>query len=124
MQEIISDKPYVPVQPHRSWLWPAVLSLYVPRMLRTKHRVVEVRHEHLERLKASLQAGHGIVLAPNHCRDEDPLVIASMVRAVGRPFYTMASAHLFMNHPSKVMKFLALLSSYAGTDGRPCRVPL
>ena len=106
MQNIVSDKPYVPVRPHRGWLWPAVLSLYVPRLLRKKHRVVEVRHLHLERLKASLQAGHGIVLAPNHSRDEDPLVVGSMVRAVGRAFYTMASAHLFMSNSSKVMTFL------------------
>ena len=55
---------------------------------------LEVRHA--ERLRSSLAAGHGIVIAPNHSRDSDPLVLGALSKAVGRHFYLMASWHLFM----------------------------
>jgi len=37
-----------------------------------------------------------VLLAPNHCRDEDSFVVSLLGREVGRPFYTVASAHLFV----------------------------
>jgi 1-acyl-sn-glycerol-3-phosphate acyltransferase len=47
-------------------------------------------------LRTSLDAGHGILLVANHCRPCDPLVMDTLARAVGRPFHTIASWHLFM----------------------------
>jgi 1-acyl-sn-glycerol-3-phosphate acyltransferase len=96
MQNIVIDKPYTPVPPHRGRIWPRILMHYVPRVLRKQYGVVRVECVHADRLKESIQAGHGIILAPNHCRDEDPLVLAILSRAVGSPFFIMASAHLFM----------------------------
>ncbi len=49
----------------------------------------------MERLKASLEAGHGILLAPNHCRTSDPLVLGRMMRKIGANTFCMASWHLF-----------------------------
>ena len=48
-----------------------------------------------ERLQASLDAGHGIMLTPNHCRNADPLVMGWLARSVGTHVYAMASWHLF-----------------------------
>jgi len=104
MQRIIIDKPYVPVPPHRGRFWPAILSLYVPRLLRKKYGVTRVDCVHADRVKQSLAAGHGILLAPNHCRDEDPFVLNSLSRGVGTPFYIMASWHAFMQ--SRRQRFL------------------
>jgi len=73
-----------------------VLSLYVPRLLRKRYGVTKVDVLQPERLRASIKAGHGILIAPNHCRDEDPFVVGMLSRAVGSPFYAMASWHAFM----------------------------
>jgi 1-acyl-sn-glycerol-3-phosphate acyltransferase len=104
MQNVVIDRPYVPVRPRSGWLWPKLLGYYVPRLLRKSYGVVRVEFEGVDRLQASLRAGHGILLASNHCRDEDPLVLGLLSRAVGRPFFIMASWHLFMQ--SRVKSFL------------------
>jgi 1-acyl-sn-glycerol-3-phosphate acyltransferase len=96
MQSIVIDKPYVPVLPHRGKLWPALLSLYVPRLLRKKYGVTRVECLHADRLRKSLNLGHGILLAPNHCRDEDPFVLNTLAHDAGTPFFIMASWHAFM----------------------------
>src|SRR5277367_5602368 len=98
MQSIVIDKPYVPVPPHSGRIWPAILSLYVPRLLRKKYGVTHVECIHADRLKQSVTAGHGILLAPNHCRDEDPFVLNTLSRAAGTPFFIMASWHTFMQN--------------------------
>jgi len=43
-----------------------------------------------------LAAGVGVLLAPNHCRPEDPLVVSELCRRAGTTPYTMASWHVFM----------------------------
>ncbi len=96
MQNIIIDKPYVPVPPHRGRLWPTILRLYVPHMIRRKYGVVRVETLHAERLAASIRAGHGVLITPNHCRDEDPMVLGALSSAAGSFFYLMASWHIFM----------------------------
>jgi len=104
MQNIVIDKPYVPVPPHRGRIWPTILSLYSPRLLRKKYGVMRVECVNAERLGKSIAAGHGILLTPNHCRDEDPLLMGSLSRAVHSPFFVMASWHVFMQ--DRVQAFL------------------
>jgi 1-acyl-sn-glycerol-3-phosphate acyltransferase len=99
MQNVVVDKPYTPFPPHHWRIWPAILGLYVPRLLRKKYRVTKVDCVHADRLKQSIAAGHGVLLTPNHCRDEDPMVLGSLSRAAGSPFFIMASWHLFMKDP-------------------------
>jgi 1-acyl-sn-glycerol-3-phosphate acyltransferase len=96
MQNIVIDQPYVPVPPHRGRIWPWVLSLFVPRLLRKRYGIVKVECLHVERLRESVRAGHGVLLAPNHCRDEDPIILSGLSRSVGKPFFIMASWHVFM----------------------------
>jgi 1-acyl-sn-glycerol-3-phosphate acyltransferase len=104
MQNIVIDKPYVPVPPHRGRIWPTILSLYFPRLLRKKYGVMRVECVNAERLGQSIAAGHGVLLTPNHCRDEDPLLMGILSRAVRSPFFVMASWHVFMQ--DRVQAFL------------------
>lgn len=96
MQNIIIDKPYTPIPPYHGKIWPTLLTWYVPTLIRKKYGIVEAKCVHAERLAASIAAGHGILIAPNHSRDEDPLVLGALSRAVKSPFFIMASWHLFM----------------------------
>jgi 1-acyl-sn-glycerol-3-phosphate acyltransferase len=99
MQNIIIDKPYVPVPPHRGKFWPKLLSLYAPRMLKEKYGISSIECVNADLLRQSLAAGHGILLTPNHCRDEDPIVLSQLARQAGSPFFIIASWHLFMQSP-------------------------
>ena len=57
-----------------------------------------------EKLAASVSAGHGIMLAPNHCRPGDPYVVAALGHSVGCHVHIMASWHLFMQ--GRLQRFL------------------
>lgn len=104
MNSVVSDKPYVPVPPYHGTLWPRMLNLYFPRYLRRRYGTAKVEVTGADKLRASMAAGHGVLVTPNHCRDEDPFILARLAREVGRPFFVVASAHLFMH--SKLQKFL------------------
>src|SRR5437764_14185828 len=103
MQNIIIDKPYVPVPPHRGKIWPKILTRYAPRILRKNYGIVGIECVNADLLQQSLAAGHGILLTPNHCRDEDPYVLGALSRAAGSPFFIIASWHLFMQ--SRIQTF-------------------
>jgi 1-acyl-sn-glycerol-3-phosphate acyltransferase len=104
MNTVVSDKPYVPVPPYHGTLWPRALNLYVPRYLRRRYGTSTVEVVGADKLRASIAAGHGILITPNHCRDEDPFVLNRLAREVRRPFFVVASAHLFMGN--KLQAFL------------------
>ena len=104
MNSVVSDKPYVPVPPYHGTLWPRALNLYIPRYLRRRYGTAKVEIAGADKLRASIDAGHGVLITPNHCRDEDPFMISSLASAVGRPFFVVASAHLFMG--SRLQAFL------------------
>jgi 1-acyl-sn-glycerol-3-phosphate acyltransferase len=98
MQDVVVAKRYRFFPPARGTFWPALLLRCVPFYLRRYQGVTRVVCRGVERLKASIAAGHAIVLAPNHCRPCDPMVIAMLAREVRRYFYIMASWHLFMQN--------------------------
>ncbi|MGC4032427.1 MAG: lysophospholipid acyltransferase family protein [Tepidisphaeraceae bacterium] len=104
MNPVVSDKPYVPFPPYHGRLWPRVMNLYFPRYLRKRYGVSNIEIVGAEKLKSSIAAGHGVLITPNHCRDEDPIVLGQLTRRIGTPFFIVASAHLFMG--SKVQAFL------------------
>lgn len=97
MQNVVVEKPYRFVPPHRGWFWPTLVQFWLPRILDRSHGITRVECRGIEHLKRSLDAGHGILLAPNHCRPCDPLVLGMLGRELNQPFFTMASAHLFLN---------------------------
>jgi len=97
MQEIIIEKPYKFVPPHRgSFLPKAILKLgIVPWYLRKFEGVVSHQLRGVDHLRESMRQGHGVLLAPNHCRYADPLVMAFLAHEAQVPMFAMASWHLF-----------------------------
>ncbi len=105
MQKIIIEKPYRFVPPHRGTWWSTIiksLNLHAWH-LRKVEGVVSYEIRNIERFQASRRAGYGIMLAPNHCRTADPLVMGWLAREARCHVYAMASWHLF--HQSTFMSW-------------------
>ena len=96
MQDIVIDKPYRFVPPYSGTFWSKVLGWWLPYYLKGNYGITQVDIRGAEQLERSLAGGHGILLTPNHCRPCDPMVMGMLARRVNRPFYCMASWHLFM----------------------------
>ena len=103
MQDILIEKPYRFIAPHRGTWWPTVIrDLQLQRLwLRRAQGVESCELRGTEYLTQSLRHGHGIMLAPNHCRLSDPLVLGHLAREARCLVYAMASWHLF--HQSHFM---------------------
>ncbi|MEQ8789137.1 MAG: 1-acyl-sn-glycerol-3-phosphate acyltransferase [Pirellulaceae bacterium] len=97
MQHVVIEKPYQFVPPHRGTWWPSLIrdfNLHAIHLRRVEG-VVDYECRHLDRLRASMEAGHGILLAPNHSRNADPLVLGWLCRETPCLIYALASWHLF-----------------------------
>ncbi len=95
MQRVVIDEPYEFIPPIEIDLWPSLIQLYLRRYLRKTYCIESVECRHADRLRSSLDAGHGILLAPNHCRLSDPMVLGILSRQVKRHLFAMGSWHLF-----------------------------
>ncbi|GAC1452036.1 MAG: 1-acyl-sn-glycerol-3-phosphate acyltransferase [Isosphaeraceae bacterium] len=98
MQNIILDKPYSFVPPDRRTFWPAVFRPVMRPYLSKAWGVTSIDFDGVDRLKGALRERASVVLAPNHCRPCDPMVISLLGTEAGTPLYTMASWHLFMGN--------------------------
>lgn len=96
MQQVVIAKPYEFTPPHHGAFWPWLFQKWLPGYTRRKWGMEGLEFHGLERLQESLKAGHGVILAPNHCRPCDPFILALLGAELRQPFYTMASSHLFM----------------------------
>lgn len=92
---LVADSKYQFVPPHEGKLWPRLLGRLMPHFLKRKHGITEVEVRGDEAIRRLQQSGHGIVLAPNHCRMSDAIVLQSLSRQLNQPFYIMDSSHLF-----------------------------
>ena len=104
MQNIVLAKPYHFVPPRFSQFWARIIRWWLPTYLRKSFGVTSWECLGTERLRASQEAGYGVLLASNHCRPCDPMMLALLSREVGRPFHVKARWHLFMQ--SRVQSFL------------------
>jgi len=104
MQNIVIAKTYRFVPPRFSPFWARIIQWYLPRYLRKSFGITSWECVGAERLVASMNAGAGVLLASNHCRPCDPMVLGLLSREVARPFHVMASWHLFMQN--RVLAFL------------------
>lgn len=97
MQDILVDKPYEFIPPHRGRWWPTVVrdANLAGHFLRRAEGIVRHELRGTAHLRRSLDQGHGILLAPNHARLSDPLALAWLAREVRCLVYAMASWHLF-----------------------------
>src|SRR5207245_4022128 len=78
----------------------------------------------VEHLRRSLAAGHGILVAPNHCRPFDPMAMGLLGIQINRPVHAMGSWHLFMGSRFQrwLIRRLGAFSVYReGTDREALR---
>ncbi len=95
MQDIHLKAPYRFIPPHEGTFWVRLFYAVLPRYLRRVWGVSHVECLGVEHLRASLAARQGVLLAPNHCRPCDPMLLGMLGREASCYFYIMASAHLF-----------------------------
>ncbi|QDT69768.1 acylglycerophosphoethanolamine acyltransferase [Planctomycetes bacterium MalM25] len=96
MIEIVREEPYEFVPPIDSDWWCWLIRTFKLRSFLAKEYCVEsVEVRGVERLKASFAEDRGVVLAANHSRLADPMVMGELTTAVGRNLFAMASWHLF-----------------------------
>ena len=96
MQNIVIEEPYEFVPPVYSNFWPFLIKHYVKRYIPQKPTTSTPSSAvRSNTLQASLEAGHSVLIAPNHCRMSDPLTLNPIVQQTGRYMHAMASWHLF-----------------------------
>lgn len=97
MQEIVFEKPYEFIPPHRGDWWPSFIQRFrlIDRWLKNSHGIVSYECRNEDRLRESLDAGHGVLLTPNHSRPADPIVMGWLARECRTHVYAMASWHLY-----------------------------
>ena len=100
---IVTESAYQFVPPHKGNLWPRVLSRFAMRIVRKKHAIERIEVRGSEKLTPLIKNRDGILLAPNHSRMSDALVLQALSRDLRQPFFVMASSHLFRGSP--LMKF-------------------
>jgi 1-acyl-sn-glycerol-3-phosphate acyltransferase len=101
---VVSEKQYRFVPPKNSRFWPWIGRRILNGYLARTHGVQSWELHGKEHLEASIKAGHGILLVPNHPRPSDPMALGLVSGAVGRNLNVMASAHLFLQ--SRLMSWL------------------
>ena len=104
MQNLVITEPYRFVPPRFSRFWARIIQWWLPTHLRKNYGITSWECVNARRLRESLDAGHGVILASNHSRPCDPMVLGLLAREVARPFHIMASWHLFRQ--SRVQTFL------------------
>ncbi len=104
MQSVVIDKPYTFIPPRYSRFWHALFRRLLPRYLRKSDGITAVECIGAEKLRTSLDAGHGIMIVANHCRPCDPMILDSLAAEVRRPFHVIPSWHVFMT--SRMQHFL------------------
>jgi 1-acyl-sn-glycerol-3-phosphate acyltransferase len=94
---VVFSRPYQFVPPDEGNLWPFLIQRLrvVDWHLKRKEGVVAYECRGMDHVRVSLEAGDGILLAPNHCRYADPLVMGWPARLLGTHVFAMASWHLF-----------------------------
>jgi 1-acyl-sn-glycerol-3-phosphate acyltransferase len=96
VQNLVITKPYRFLPPRYNALIWRLVRAWWPSQIRKTYGVTSWEFVHAERLRASIAAGSGVLLASNHSRPCDPMMLGMLSGAVDRPFHAMASWHLFM----------------------------
>ena len=96
MHNIFIEKPYNFVPPY-TWHCPQRFLTKIGKFkgLLRKDGIVDHECRNVDRLRESIKAGHGVMLAPNHPRTSDPISMYHLCRETPMSMYTMASWHLF-----------------------------
>ena len=95
MHNVVIEEPYEFVPPVYGDLWPNFIQTFLgPHLLRT-YGVHSMEARDVHHMQESLDAGNGVLVAPNHCRLCDPLTLSCVTKKVKRNMHAMASWHLF-----------------------------
>tara|TARA_B100000959_G_scaffold277558_1_gene334375 strand:+ start:241 stop:1548 length:1308 start_codon:yes stop_codon:yes gene_type:complete len=97
-------EPYQFIPPRKSTLVSSVLKPFLPRYLRKSWGIVDHEIRGADKLSASLVAGHGVVLAPNHVRECDAITVGLLAVECRCHFNFMASWHVFKS--SQLQSFM------------------
>lgn len=114
MIDVLIEKPYKFV-PRIKNTWVQSFYIRTPFFPRALNRLQGVNaHEcrNLDRLKKSIDAGHGVLMVPNHPRMADPMVMMHVARETPCNFYMMASWHLF-NQNWKTTTAIRLMGAFS-----------
>ena len=63
--------------------------------MRREQKLVQVELRGVERLRALVDQGAGVLLTPNHAGHPDPYLLCEVADAVGRPFFFMTAWQVF-----------------------------
>jgi 1-acyl-sn-glycerol-3-phosphate acyltransferase len=120
-QRYLAEK-YEFVRPYRPTYWLRLIRPFYYPLIRRLYNVSPIVTHHAERIKASADAGHGIILAANHCRYSDPFVLADISKRTGVYFYMCASWHLFKTKPWQgwIIRRTGAMSIYREGTDRDC----
>ncbi|MBP7951250.1 MAG: 1-acyl-sn-glycerol-3-phosphate acyltransferase [Verrucomicrobiales bacterium] len=92
---VISEKPYHFIPPRESGFWRFVMKHSIQPFLRKNAGVESWEICGMEKIRASQQAGHGILMVPNHPRPTDPVALGLFYCKDRLGVRIMASSHLF-----------------------------
>ena len=92
---IVTDAKYEFVPPHKGNVWPRLLWWFCLRLARKRCGIDDVEVRGREKIEQLLADQHSLLIAPNHCRMADALVLQGLSKELRQPFYFMASSHLF-----------------------------
>jgi 1-acyl-sn-glycerol-3-phosphate acyltransferase len=95
VQNLIFEDKYEFIPPFRRKWFTSAFKLYLRKYLRSAHGIVADECRGIEHLKNSLSEGHGIILAPNHCRPSDPMAMGLLTIEANTFIYAMAGWHVF-----------------------------
>lgn len=97
MQKVVIEEPYKFIPPETGTFWSSLIQRFDLHgmWLRRAEGIASHEIRNAERLRESIDAGHGIMLTPNHCRYADPIILGWLAREVNCHVYAMASWHLF-----------------------------
>ena len=111
---IFIEKPYK-FTPAIKAIWPQKLYTKLKLhhiTLRRRDGVVDCDVRGAEKLRASIDAGHAVLMTPNHPRLADPASMHNLALQAGCPLYFMASWHLF-NHGAMIRFIVRMMGAFS-----------
>jgi 1-acyl-sn-glycerol-3-phosphate acyltransferase len=100
MRRLRNDLPYTFRPPHlRDWLRPLGLAVNRSVHLNRKYHIARIEGEGFERVRELNEAGHALLLAPNHSDHSDPHVVMELADRHGMRAVFMAARELFEVSP-------------------------
>ncbi len=125
MQRIVAGKPYQFIPPYFGRFWPTVFTHVFPFYLRKQAGIESIDFIGANHLRQSILSKHRIILAPNHSRRSDPMLVALLAKSVRQPFHYLTNWHAFLESKMQgwLIRRLGGFSIYReGLDRKALRV--